>query len=231
MNTLEETQVKLNILLLCWQLCEHAGGDPGKTKHIAVVLTVVWTRCWRPGRRGLDRHLLQQFRVHLERPARPLPQWAHHGWGYHRRICHHGAAVAVLATGVQSPQQGHSQHQCWSGRSQALQTDIRYLYLWCQWWQQRLVMMLKLIGKPRLECVNGQHPPSKTPVALNTALDMLEWREITEQIDWWAKQPHKCLMSQKIWSVEKLETVLAGRQPRTSHHQSPGGEGCGKRKH
>ena len=178
---------KIKVLLLCWQLCGHDAGDPGKkwrycccvdscvdtmletqvkNEGIAVVLTVVWTRCWRPGRRGLDRHLLQQFRVHLERPARPLPQRAHHGWGHHRRICHHGAAVAVLATGVQSPQQGHSQHQCWSGRSQALQTDIRYLYLWCRWWQQRLVMMLKLIGKPRLECVNGQQPPSETPLGV-----------------------------------------------------------------
>ena len=41
------------------------------------------------------------------------------------------------------------------------------------------------IGSPDPGCVNGRHPPSKTPVS---ALDMPEWIEITEQIDWWAKQ-------------------------------------------
>ena len=35
---------------------------------------------------------------------------------------------------------------------------------------------------------------------------------------------HKWIASQKIWSVEKLETLPAGTKPRTSHHQSPGGE-------
>ena len=43
-------------------------------------------------------------------------------------------------------------------------------------------------GKPRVECVNGQHPPSKTPVGV------LPWtcrseRDTTEQTDWQAKQP------------------------------------------
>ena len=44
-------------------------------------------------------------------------------------------------------------------------------------------------GKPRQECVNGRHPPSKPPVGVLAALDMPEWRETTEQIDWRAKQP------------------------------------------
>ena len=43
-------------------------------------------------------------------------------------------------------------------------------------------------GKPRLECVSGQHPPSKTPVDI--ALDIPEWREMTEQIDWQASNHH-----------------------------------------
>ena len=61
-----------------------------------------------------------------------------------------------------------------------------------------------------------------------TALDMPEWRETTEQIDWRPKQP--TLVSQKLWSVEELETLPAGTKPRTSHHRSPGGERRGKRK-
>ena len=39
------------------------------------------------------------------------------------------------------------------------------------------------------------------------------------------------LVSQKIWSVEQLEILPVGTKPRTSHHQSPGGERCGQRKH
>ena len=38
-------------------------------------------------------------------------------------------------------------------------------------------------GKPRVECVDGRHPPSKTP------MDMPEWSEMAEQINWRAKQP------------------------------------------
>ena len=33
--------------------------------------------------------------------------------------------------------------------------------------------------------------------------------------------PHKWLASQKIWSVEELETLAAGTKPRTSHNRSP----------
>ena len=78
-----------------------------------------------------------------------------------------------------------------------------------------------------------------------TALDMLEWREMTlnflwgqksvwvkkaGRIHWQAKQPSQGLFSQKIWSVEELETLPADKRPRTSHHQLPGGERRGKRK-
>ena len=42
--------------------------------------------------------------------------------------------------------------------------------------------------------------------------------------------PHKWLASRKIWSVEELETLPAGTQPRPSHHRLPGGERRGKRK-
>ena len=52
---------------------------------------------------------------------------------------------------------------------------------------------------------------------------------------WLAKQPLQvawCLrhFSQKIWSVEVLETFPVGTKPRSSHHQSLGGERQGKRK-
>ena len=62
-----------------------------------------------------------------------------------------------------------------------------------------------------------------------TALDMPKLKEMTEQIDCWAKQP-SWLGSRKIFRIEKLETLPAGAKPRTSHNRSPGGEGRGKRK-
>ena len=84
-------------------------------------------------------------------------------------------------------------------------------------------------GKPRLECVNGRHPPSKTPV------DILPWSCRSEGA-WLSRcnggQSHyrKWLASQKIWSVEELETLPACTKPRTSHRRSPGGKRRGKRK-
>ena len=51
------------------------------------------------------------------------------------------------------------------------------------------------------------------------ALDMPEWREMTEEIVWQATQNHlKWFASQKIWSVEKLETLPTGTKPRALHH-------------
>ena len=47
----------------------------------------------------------------------------------------------------------------------------------------------KWTGKPRQECVDGWRPPWKAPVSVLHALDMPEWREMGEQIDWRAKQP------------------------------------------
>ena len=63
-----------------------------------------------------------------------------------------------------------------------------------------------------------------------TALDMLEWREMTKQIDWQTKH-HNWLVSQKIWNVEELQTLLVGKKPMTSHHRSPHWERHGKGKH
>jgi len=63
-----------------------------------------------------------------------------------------------------------------------------------------------------------------------TALDMPEWRETTEQIDWRANHPSQVFAFREIWSVEKLETLPAGTKPRTSHHWSHGGERLWKRK-
>ena len=63
-----------------------------------------------------------------------------------------------------------------------------------------------------------------------TALDMPEWRETTEQVDWQAKQPSQVACFSKILSVEKHETLPVGTKPRTSHHWSPGGERHWKKK-
>ena len=55
-----------------------------------------------------------------------------------------------------------------------------------------------------------------------TALDMPEWREMIEQIDWWAKQSSQ--VAEKIWSADELETLPAGTKPMATHLWSPGGE-------
>ena len=84
-------------------------------------------------------------------------------------------------------------------------------------------------GKPRLECVGGRHPPSKTPVGLLpwTCRSEGKWPSLN---DWRARQSLKWLASRKIWCIEELETLHAGTKPRTSHHRSPGGERRWKRK-
>ena len=62
--------------------------------------------------------------------------------------------------------------------------------------------------KPRLECINGQHPPSKTPVGVlpRTCLSQGKWlsRQTGRQSD------HHKWPSQKMWSVEELETQSQG---------------------
>ena len=76
-------------------------------------------------------------------------------------------------------------------------------------------------------CVHtGKHPPihngnnSLTP---QTPVGVLPW---TCWSEWkWPSRytgnPHKQLASQKIWSVEELETLPAGTKPMTSHHWLP----------
>ena len=59
-----------------------------------------------------------------------------------------------------------------------------------------------------------------------TALDTSEWREMSEQIDWQAKQPSQvtCFSGAlKCWEAWD-------RKPRTSHHRLLGGKRCGQRK-
>ena len=63
-----------------------------------------------------------------------------------------------------------------------------------------------------------------------TALDTPKRREMTKQTDWWAKQPTKWIASWKVRSVEETKTLPVGTKPRTSHHRSPGGKRCRKRK-
>ena len=58
-----------------------------------------------------------------------------------------------------------------------------------------------------------------------TALAMPEWREMTEQTDWRAKQPSQmsCISEDlKRWGV----WALSASRPRTSHHWLPGGGRC-----
>ena len=77
--------------------------------------------------------------------------------------------------------------------------------------------------KPRLECVSGWNLPSKTPVGV------LPWTCRIEE-KWPSRQtggqsnPHKWLVSRKIWSVGELETLPAGTKPRTSHQEEIGAE-------
>ena len=63
----------------------------------------------------------------------------------------------------------------------------------------------------------------ETPVSV---LPWTCWSEGKWLSRWTGRQsnPHKWLASRKIWSVEKLETLPAGTNSRTSHHWSPGGE-------
>ena len=86
-------------------------------------------------------------------------------------------------------------------------------------------------GNSRLECVDGRHPPSRTPVAV------LPWTcrsEAKWPSSWTGGQsksnPHKWLASRKVWSAEELETLPAVTEPRTSHYRSSGGERCGKQR-
>ena len=53
----------------------------------------------------------------------------------------------------------------------------------------------------------------------------------TEKTDWRAKQPSQLARVSVDLSVEELETLPAGTKPRTSRHQSPGGERNRKSKH
>ena len=70
----------------------------------------------------------------------------------------------------------------------------------------------KWTGKPKLECVDGRHPSSKT-------VDVLPWTCRSEG-KWRSRQtggqsnPHNWLASRKIWSFEELETLPAGTKPR-----------------
>ena len=57
---------------------------------------------------------------------------------------------------------------------------------------------------------------------------MPEWREMTEQIEWWAKQSSQ--VAEKIWSADELETLPAGTKPMATHLWSPGGERVAKMK-
>ena len=77
----------------------------------------------------------------------------------------------------------------------------------------------------RPACVNVRHPPLENSCGC-TALDMMEWKQMTEQIDWWAKQP-----SQAACASENLKCCGAwDTKPKTWHYWLLGGERSRKRK-
>ena len=67
-------------------------------------------------------------------------------------------------------------------------------------------------------------------IHLQRLVDPLSWTcwnqgKMTEQLDWWEKIIHHDLLgSRNTGSVEELETVSAGKNPKTSRHRSPGEE-------
>ena len=64
-------------------------------------------------------------------------------------------------------------------------------------------------GKPRLDYVKWSTSTSENSCGC-TALDMPEWREITEQTDWWAKQPSEfaCFSEDlKCWAASDTTCV------------------------
>ena len=87
------------------------------------------------------------------------------------------------------------------------------------WFNELAAKSEKWTGKPRLEYVNGRHPPSKTPVGV------LPWTCRSEE-KWPSRQtvrksnPPKWLASRKLRSAEELETLPSDTKPRTSHHCS-----------
>ena len=103
------------------------------------------------------------------------------------------------------------------------------------WWQSDhtyliLTDLMSLLQKVEWEAQTGyvtvSHPPSETLVSV---LPRTCSPEMTDQIGCWQSNHHKWFVSQEIWSVE-FETLYAGAMPRTSPHQSPGGERHVKRK-
>ena len=78
-----------------------------------------------------------------------------------------------------------------------------------------------------LACVSGRHPLLKIPV------DLLHWTCPHEE-KWLSKwscgqsSHHMWFVSQRIWYVEELGTLLVCTKPRTSHHRSAGGERHGR---
>ena len=64
-----------------------------------------------------------------------------------------------------------------------------------------------------------------------TAMDMSEWKDMTKQIDWWAKQLSQVVCISGDLKCWKAWNTTCKRKAKTSHPQSPGGERCGKRKH
>ena len=66
-------------------------------------------------------------------------------------------------------------------------------------------------GKSNLACVNVWYPPWKSPVNVFPCMDMPEWMEKARQRDCPPNQ-----LSQKISSVEQLETLAVGTNVRTA---------------
>ena len=86
-------------------------------------------------------------------------------------------------------------------------------------------------GRPRLACVNVQHPLSKTEVLWALALftPRVKGNGRADRLAIKATAASGSCLG-RLQSVEELETPPARTEPRTSHHRSPGGERRGMKK-
>ena len=90
------------------------------------------------------------------------------------------------------------------------------LLLYALWW----ILFVKYKARPAYG--NIRHSPLKTPVDVPSTPDS---SKMTEQTDWWAKQPSQvACFSEDLECAEELYTLPANTYPRISLHRPPEGE-------
>ena len=85
-----------------------------------------------------------------------------------------------------------------------------------------------IIIKPA--CVDVRHPPSKPPANILLWACRSQGKSLRKQT-FGQSSHHEWLASRKIWGDDELETLPAGKKPKTSQHRLSGGERCVKRRH